>query len=273
MHPDHARTRSPGDALARPPCAAPLAALLLLLPVTACGAIGENPLGGPCDVRGQRGAEVEAGDAEVVRVTVGAGSLEVRGRDDLDRVRVAGEACASSGELLEGIGLEARRDGNRVVVESRMPETSLGEQARLDLVLEVPAALVAEIHDGSGSITVSDLAGLRIDDGSGSLEVARIDGPVRITDGSGSVEVSEVRGPVRVDDGSGSLTIRSVEGDVRVEDGSGGLTVRQVRGNVAIDDGSGGIHVRDVTGDLRVGDAGSGTVEIEGIAGQVSVEE
>lgn len=268
----------PSDRPGRAPRALPsrlrlLAVPLLLLPLAACDFVAGSPLAAQCDVTGQRGAEVDASGAASLAVTAGAGSLEIRGRSDLDRVRVAGEACASSESLLEAIGLEARREGDRVVVAARMPDTEGWERAELDLVLEVPSSLTVKLDDGSGPITVRDVAGLDVTDGSGSLEVRGIAGPVRIDDGSGSIDLAEVRGALRLHDGSGSIEISSVEGDVVVEDGSGGLTIRRVRGSVRIDDGSGGISVVDVTGDLVVEEAGSGSLEIERVAGQVSIEE
>lgn len=250
-----------------------LLAVPLLIPLAACAFLEGNALAAQCDVTGQRGADVDASGAVALAVSAGAGDLEIRGRSDLDRVRVAGEACASSEALLEEVGLEARREGDRVVVETRMPDTEGRGQAEMDLVLEVPASLSVELSDGSGPIDVRDVAALDVDDGSGSIEIVGIAGPVRIEDGSGSIDLAEVRGAVRVHDGSGSIEISAVEGDLVVEDGSGGLTIRRVRGSVRIDDGSGGISVVDVTGDLVVEEAGSGSLEIDRVAGQVSIEE
>jgi len=281
---------SPASREARPGRPHPLLTLLVL-PLAACVvAIGgrghdddharmEDRAGrhhaavAQCEVRGERRAEVDAAGAAALELSAGAGSLEVRGSPDLDHVRIRGDACASDADLLEEIRIETRRDGDRVVVEARMPDTGGGDHAEMDLVVEAPASLRAEVDDGSGPITVRDLAGLSLHDGSGSIDVARIDGPVRIDDGSGSLQLSEIRGTVDVEDGSGSLSVESVKGDVSVEDGSGELTIRRIRGSVRVDDGSGDIRVADVTGDLLVEESGSGGLAVDRVAGQVRIED
>lgn len=224
-----------------------------------------------CDVTGQRAVELDADALRLLDVTAAAGSLEVEGRPDLGHVRVRGEACASNAELLEQVRLEGSRDGERAVVRVEMPDLAAGERAELDLTMELPSTLRVRIRDGSGPATIRGVAGVTIDDASGSLTIVDIDGPVEVDDGSGSAEIRSVRGDVVVTDGSGSLEVLEVTGSVRVDDGSGGLTIRGVGGDVTVSDGSGAIHVAGVAGDLIVEEDGSGDLETEGVSGEVIV--
>lgn len=70
----------------------------------------------------------------------------------------------------------------------------------------------------TGSLRVTDVASVSLDDGSGSARIANVAGDVRVTDGSGSVDVRQIGGSVVIDDdGSGSIEIREVGGDTAIE--------------------------------------------------------
>jgi hypothetical protein len=203
-----------------------------------------------------RDAEVDARGARRVSVEGRAGFLRVRGVEGLTRVRVRGTARASRRAELDDIRLVARREGDVVVVRADIPDTDGDWQSgvrALDLTIEVPRGIAADVVDGSGALEVR---------GVGALEVR---------DGSGGIELEDV-GPTRVEDGSGEIRVRDVRGDLRVADGSGDVEVRGVRGSVVVErDGSGGIDVRDVTGDLTVDRARGRGIEYAGVRGRVSV--
>ncbi|MGH9456540.1 MAG: hypothetical protein ACRD2J_02755 [Thermoanaerobaculia bacterium] len=224
----------------------------------------------PVDVRSG------ASGVRTVEVRSGSGSLTVVGTARSD-VRAHGTACASDEDVASTIGVRVSRSGDRLIVETDIPDTGdtwfWDSYARLDLTVELPAGVRVEIDDGSGSTSVRDVAALDLEDGSGSIDLRGIRGPVRITDGSGSIEIDDVQGPVRIEDGSGSIGVRSVRTDVVIEeDGSGSMDIAEVAGSVVIErDGSGSIDVRDVTGDLRVGRDGSGGISIDRIGGRVSI--
>lgn len=207
--------------------------LPLLFPIDACTVSLNGD--GACDVMGQRAVDLDASGLRLLALTAGAGGLDVRGRPGLDQVRVRGEACASDAELLEEIRLEGRRDGDRAVVRVELPEPGSGEDAAMNLTVELPASMAVEIEDGSGASTIRGVGGATVHDGSGSLEV------------------SDVAGSVRIDDGSGSLTIRGVKGTVTISDGSGGISVAGVGGDFVLeDDGSGDVHTDGIAGELIV---------------------
>jgi len=213
----------------------------------------------PCRYEAERSANLEASRSDRLALIARAGSLRVEGRSGLTRVQVRGHACASSEDLLEQLQLESGRDGG--VVRLEVPEIdddddwNFGREryARLDLVIEVPEGMAAEIEDGSGDAILRGL------------------GRLRIVDGSGELTIEEIAGTVTIEDGSGEITIRGVQGDVTVDDGSGEIDVARITGSVRIDDGSGSITVDDVSGDLTVSDDGSGSIRHSGVRGRVDV--
>lgn len=206
-----------------------------------------------------READVDARGARRLRVEGRAGFLRVRGVEGLTQVRVRGTARASRHATLDGIRLVARREGDAVVVRADIPDRTGdarwdGDGVRaLDLTLEVPRGIAADVAAGSGDLEVR---------GVGALEV---------TDGSGEIEIEDV-GPTRVEDGSGEIRVVDVRGDLRVADGSGGITVHRVRGSVVVERaGSGGVEVRDVDGDLTVEQGRARGLAYAGVRGRVTV--
>ena len=240
------------------------AALLSLVGLATAGALGPRaaraqssdddgfsaPRDATGDARGARAVEIEAL----------AGSLRVVGVAGLTEVRVRGRARASRRERLDEIRLEARRQGDAVVVRADIPERDDDRGWRgnddwrlLDLVVEVPRGLAARIEDGSGAVEVRGV------------------GALTLRDGSGGIEVDDVAS-ADVEDGSGSLRVRNVRGDLRVRDGSGSVEAERVGGSFTVErDGSGGIDARDVAGDFLVERDGSGGIDHAGVRGRVTV--
>jgi hypothetical protein len=209
-----------------------------------------------------RKATVDARGARAVRIEGAAGVLRVVGVEGRDDVRVRGVARADRRDDLAGIRLEARREGDAVVVRADVAEEDGDDRGRwrggwsaraLDLVVEVPRGIAARVEDGSGDLSV---------DGVGALD---------LRDGSGGVEITDVAS-ARVEDGSGSIRVRGVRGDLRVRDGSGSIEAERVGGTFTVEhDGSGSIDARSIDGDFVVERDGSGGITHGGVVGRVSV--
>jgi hypothetical protein len=223
-----------------------------------------------------RSANIDASGANLLVVDAGSGSLKIEGKPGLTRVVIRGRACASDEDLLDDIKLEAKRDGNSVVVRANVRDDKddfhfrSRMYERLDVVMEVPAGIAANIDDGSGEIELSHLGDVDIDDGSGSIVGSDL-GAVRLDDGSGEIDLSDVRGRLDIEDGSGEITLRNIAGAIDINDGSGEITVRVARSNVRISDSSGGISVMDVGGDFVVTDDGSGGIDYDNVRGRVDI--
>ena len=223
-----------------------------------------------------RNATVNAVGARIVEVEAAAGSLRVEGKPGLTQVQVKGTARASSERLLREIELIAERQGDRVFIKADIPEHNSWNDnyQALDLVIEVPQGMNADISDGSGDAKIYNVGELEAADGSGELLV---DGAqsVRISDGSGSLTIENVRGDIHVNDGSGEIDVRNVAGSFIVDsDGSGSINATDVRGSVIVrSDGSGGIDVSKVGKDFRVDSKGSGNIDYANVTGAVDIPE
>ena len=113
---------------------------------------------------------------------------------------------------------------------------------------------------------------LKVDDGSGSIDVDNVRGDIVLDDGSGSITMVNVGGKVEIDDGSGSISVSGVGGDISINDGSGSIKVRGVAGSVIVDDGSGSIDVSDVEEDVIIVDDGSGGQKFSNISGRIETD-
>lgn len=237
-----------------------------------------TPAGGQdqCRFEAQRSLSAEATSDDALRLVAGSGSLDVVGVEGLDEVRAVARACASEEEFLEDLRLTSERNGSTLLLETHYPEwgrQSWGNRyARLDLRVEVPAGMAAEIQDGSGDLAVTKVGILSVDDGSGGVVIAQIQGDVRLRDGSGEIEIHDVQGSVRIDDGSGEIGLQSVSGDVEIDDGSGEIAVQGVGGSLTVSDSSGEIDVRDVAVDVRVTRDSSGDIQVDGVGRDFVVE-
>ena len=226
-----------------------------------------------------RNASVDAAGARSVEVEAAAGELRVEGKEGLRQVQITGTARSSSQQLLSQIRLIAERRGDVIFIKAEMPDdswrnNSFGDHtAILDLVIQVPKGIDADVTDGSGDVKIFDVGSLDATDGSGDFSVIGAAGTVRITDGSGDLRIENVGGDLRVSDGSGDINARNITGSFTVEsDGSGGIYATDVRGSVVVQsDGSGDVEASRVGKDFRVQSKGSGDINYTEVSGQVSI--
>jgi hypothetical protein len=228
---------------------------------------------GECRYSAPRETTVDASAAARLVVSAGSGSLKVEGKPGLRQARLRGTACASDRELLNDIQLTANRVGNDIRVKSNDEDLRLGnrEYARLDLVIEVPENMAADINDGSGDVELYSLGAVTLHDGSGGIIADGIAGDLDVEDGSGEIKITGVRGNVSIEDGSGEIDVYDVIGRVDISDSSGEITVAKVGRDVIISDSSGDIDVDDIGGAFTVRSDGSGGVDYRAVKGAVRV--
>ena len=244
--------------------AAALTAATMLLPTAL-------PAQERCEFRDD--VELRGSAVDELDVDAGAGTLVIRGADEVGVIRVTATLCASDRDRLEA--LEVTLDGDRL--ETDYPDGEGGwlrfgsHYARIDLMIDVPAGTHVHVEDSSGRVRIAGVGDVELEDGSGNVQLEDV-GSVSIVDGSGSLSIEGSTGDVEVIDGSGSIGIRGVTGDVVVEDGSGSINIAEVGGSVRIvDPGSGGVNVRDVTGDLVVTDGRRERIRYSNIGGTLDL--
>jgi len=230
-----------------------------------------------CKFENELSISMPVGAGDALKLLAGSGSLEVTGVAGLREVRAVARACASEEEFLEDLDLTAEMSGSNLVMETHYPDFSGrggwgNRYARLDLRIEVPEGMAADIEDSSGEIVLANLGGLTLDDSSGEIEAHGIHGSVWIKDSSGEIGLWDITGDVEIDDGSGEIEVSGVSGMVTISDNSGEIDVRDVEGDVrVVRDGSGSIDVDGVGGDFIVERDGSGSIDFDNVRGKVDL--
>ena len=229
-----------------------------------------------CRFEAERSVTSSAGSVQELRLQAGSGSLEVVGVEGLGEVRAVARACASHEEFLDDLQLTTEAEGSTLVMETHYPDfsgwRSGNRYARLDLMVEVPAGLAADIKDGSGEIEVTGLGSTLIKDGSGEVVIGGLNGDLTIEDGSGELEISGVSGWLVLHDGSGEVVVEGVGGDVEIHDSSGELEIRGIAGSLTLYDSSGEVDVEDVMGSVTVVQDSSGDISVRGVGGDFTVQ-
>lgn len=218
-------------------------------------------------------------DIELIQISVNAGDLKIDGHSTTNKILIKGKACASKADSLDGIKLVSEQQGNKAVIKTLMPDSNnfswfgKNNYAYVDLEITVPEKIGLEVSDSSGSLRISRVGSLSLDDSSGDIDIEHVSGDVSVNDSSGGIEIEHVLGSVTVRDSSGSMDISDVGQQVLVsEDSSGDIHIEDVKSDVLIKrDSSGSIYVRDIAGDFTVGRDGSGGINYKNVQGEVSL--
>ena len=225
------------------------------------------------DYKETKTLKLDASDIKILHIDAAAGFLIIEGDLSLDSIEVVADIEAHD----EDIKLSLQADGQRaelIADAAYKKHFNWGNNSpKIDLTIKLPAGIKLKIKDGSGKIEISKIDNdLDIDDGSGSMHITDIKGNVEVEDGSGSLTIHTVSGNLKVDDGSGSLSIQHIGGEVTIEDGSGSMEVYDIGGLVTIDDGSGGIDLKNLRNGLTIIEEGSGGLKMSDIKGPVSIK-
>ena len=232
-----------------------------------------------CQASEERPLSLSASARDHLSIRAGTGSLQVRGVEDGDQVRVRALLCASDLERLTAMDVELRRVmGPDLRLETKQPDPdgALGwsddEYARIDLVIDVPQGMETRIEDGSGPMTVTAVGELFVRDGAGEIEVQGVLGNVRIEDGSGSLRLKGVVGDVELLGGSGAVVVQGVTGSVVVAEADGHVDISGVAGDVSLPESSTAaydVFLSQIGGDVLVRAEETGSLQYNAIGGRV----
>ena len=227
--------------------------------------------------REKRELNMAAKGIQVLDISCGAGALVIEGKEQHDikieaEIEIEGMSDKKAKEFIKDkIELTLARKGTVAYLKSKVNDGFWGSKdAQVNLVITLPPHLNLKVDDGSGSIRLRRMDGdVSIKDGSGSIEVIDTKGNLTIVDASGSTDVRNIQGDVTVKDGSGSISAEKIGGDLTLMDGSGSIEVKGVEGSVLVNDGSGSIDIHDVQKDVTIESDGSGSCNISGVKGGV----
>lgn len=196
-------------------------------------------------------------------------SLEIRNQGD---VSVSGFGSSA----LEGLAVRSG-GGYRTSIAnvlSGAPVTIELESGRIELT-GIQAPSVAAKTSGGYGIQARQVTGaLRLDAGSGAIEVASVDGDVTTrTSGGYDTRIEDIQGDVIATSGSGRMEIARVQGSVFCESAGGyGARVRDVSGNAGVYPGSGKIEADRIGGSLQARTSGGYGAVVREVRGGVSID-
>jgi hypothetical protein len=229
---------------------------------------------GDCSFKADRSVAAPAPGITHITIIGRAGGLRISGHRGAAEIVAHGTACASSRGRLDETKLAMSRSGSELRIEALVPESAMWGDASLDFEVTLPDTVPLTVEDGSGDLTIENVASSDVTDGSGELTIRNVNGSLDVNDGSGEMTIENVTGGVHINDGSGGIDVRGA-GSVEISnDGSGEVTIHQVRGDVTIGNkGSGSIDIADVGGNVLVRNKGGGSINWERVTGHVQVPE
>ena len=167
------------------------------------------------------------------------------------------------------------RSGSELRIEAETPDNSgIFSSAKLDFDVTVPDNIALRVEDGSGDLTIDNVAASTSPTAAATSPSATSSATSSVHDGSGDMNIDNVSGNVRISDGSGDIDVNGA-GSVEIgERRQRRADIRNVKHDVHIGNkGSGSVDVSDVGGNFRVGNKGGGSIDWTRVAGQVDVPE
>lgn len=141
---------------------------------------------------------------------------------------------------------EISKEGNRLVIKETFERNSYSRGSG-KWTLTIPDHMDIKINSGSGSLDVKDLdLELDMNTGSGYAELSSVDGEVRFNSGSGDINLSNVRGEFDGNTGSGSIRATDASGDLSFNTGSGDVRLKNITAYVKANTGSGDVRADNI---------------------------
>ncbi len=209
--------------------------------------------------------DVSTGSGSIKITTGRSGHVEVTGH-----IKVGRGFFKRSGDDIQELINQFKSDPPVNLANGRLEIGHIKNRAfrrnvSISYEIVVPVDTEVKSHTGSGSQTISDVAGpVDIGAGSGKLTLANIGGAVIAKTGSGSIRANDIAGSFEAHAGSGSVRLTQVApGDVVVTTGSGSSDLRGVVGALRVRAGSGRIVVEGEQKGTWDIDTGSGSVNVK----------
>lgn len=190
------------------------------------------------------------------------------------RVEVYGQG-GDAREAFERLDFEARREGDRLIVEVKRRDRDgwfSGRRAQFDVLITAPSALDLNIATASGDVVFGEVSGTgEIATSSGDVEFDVHRGALAVNTSSGDIEGDRVEGRLEANTSSGDLTVDRVSGpSVAFNSSSGDFEADLVEAErFNANTSSGDISVGTLLGSAEIGSS-SGDVEIDALEGALS---
>lgn len=182
-------------------------------------------------------------------------------------------------EVLEkNLQLDLTRRGSRasciVVFDGSFFDHFQGVEEYVYLTVHVPPGINLDIQSAGGNTYLGNLKNsIAISKSEGDVVAEDLRGTVAIVNGKGDVRGNRITGDIEIYDGLGLIELMECKGSVLVEDGKGTITVKKLSGDIEIVDKGDEIRLEVVSGDVSITGAGRGDVSVEGIGGDIRIND
>ena len=172
-------------------------------------------------------------------------------------------------EILNAFALEARNDGDGVVLVGRSPHLRWGHHLSVTLEVTVPHNYNLDLTTEGGNIQIADVQGrVGAETAGGNISVGQIDGPTRLITDGGNIMAKNVGGDLTAQTGGGDITVGSVGGGAILRTGGGHIRVASITGVGRLDTGGGNISLEHAGAGLAVS-TGGGEIDIGEASGLI----
>jgi hypothetical protein len=162
----------------------------------------------------------EAAGITGVRFEGGSGNLTLR-RDEGRQIQIHRKVRYAGDKP----GATDHRDGSALVIS-----TECGSNCSVDYTITVPTGTNVNGHNGSGDVSLTGVAAVALDVGSGNVTVRDASGSVAARTGSGNIELTDVAGNVTANTGSGNVKLTRITGDIVAATSSGDVNGSELNG-------------------------------------------
>ena len=205
--------------------------------------------------------DIEKGKVSEIVLTGGSGDVTV--------TRAAGTETQIK-RIVRTDGSEDPQASYRLSGSVLTLDTSCGSRCQVSYEIQAPAGVSVSGKLGSGTLTLSDIAGAEVTVGSGDAAIDRASGTVSLKSGSGDIMVNDLRGETTLVTGSGNVEAHGLAGGkaVRAQTGSGDVALELTEvASVTARAGSGDVELQVPDGAYQIKTRnGSGDAEVIGIS-------
>lgn len=230
---------------------------------------------------------VQPGGQLVVDVDFGSINISTNGTNEVV-IDVSRKVSRSNKDdeqsFLKNAPVEITQEGNKVSVRCHA-KTKLehwfswsfwgGNRTEAKYTITLPSQFNARATTAGGSINVRDLTGeVTVQTSGGSLEFARVQGPVDGSTSGGGIQAENCQGTLRINTSGGSLRINGGGGSLTGNTSGGSVTVKKYQGPAVVHTSGGGLNIENVGGTIDGSTSGGSihAVLLSPLPGSVSLE-
>jgi hypothetical protein len=196
--------------------------------------------------------EEKTADVNTIQVRAATGDIRIAAASGPNAIVTASRivwvpAAADAPAALEAITLEVRRENDKIIIHTAIPEDMdrFGcLSSRIDLSIQCPPRLGIVIEAQSGLTAIEDTAGaVTVMQDAGDITAAGATGPLKLTARKGAVTASGCTGAVQAEARYGAITLTRIGGPVRAV---------CAQADTIIESPGADAHVRVQNGDVRL---------------------